>query len=309
MKKNNAMTYWCYSLFVAVTLLSVAFFVAKESKMEATDKNNIVKDIQKKYLDYKGHRIYYEVRGNSEKTLMFIHGWASRIDSWRYQFDSFRDYKVIAIDLPGHGQSSKNLTADYNMDLFSDTVKAIFDNEKVEKAFLFGHSMGFAISEVVCFKYPDLCAGIGSIDGAHFELPDDEKGRNDWVEYNRAFAKSLEEEKGREDFINALFLEDTPKILKKEVIAASRQLPLSIGKSIVSSMEDNMEYWKKRVVDIPCLAIHSPVYQLTEKYKADFLTMYPHAEYHEIKNVSHFLMLEMPYKINQLMLDYLEKVY
>jgi pimeloyl-ACP methyl ester carboxylesterase len=304
MKKFNP---W-YCLFVTIALLIVGFLVVKEIKMR-NDYNKVDEDSQKKYLEYKGHLIYYEVRGNSKNTLLFIHGWTSNINSWKYQFDSFPGYKVIAVDLPGHGKSSKNLAAEYTMELFSDVVKAILDKEKVEKSFLFGHSMGFAISEVVCLKYPELCVGIGSIDGAHFELPIDEKGRNEWIEYNRAFAKSLEEEKGREDFINALFLEDTPRILKEEVMASSRQVPLIIGKSMVSSMEDNMEYWEKRVVDIPCLAIHSPVYQLTDKYKDEFMTMYPQAEYYEIENVSHFLMMELPYKINQLMLDYLEKVY
>jgi pimeloyl-ACP methyl ester carboxylesterase len=216
---------------------------------------------------------------------------------------------VIAIDLPGHGKSSKDLNAEYGMELLADSVKGVLEKENIEKAYLFGHSMGFAISEIVALKYPELCAGIGSIDGAHFELPDDEKSRQDWIEYNRSFAKSMDEEKGREDFINALMLPDTPEILREEVFTISRQVPLPIGKAIIASMEDNLGFWEKRVMDIPCLAIHSPVYQLTDEYKNDFMTMYPRAKYYEIKDVSHFLMLEVPYKINQIILDHLEMVY
>jgi pimeloyl-ACP methyl ester carboxylesterase len=45
---------------------------------------------------------------------------------------------------------------------------------------------------------------------------------------------------------------------------------------------------------------------VTDEYEQDFKAMYPQVEYHEIDNVSHFLMLEIPYAINQMMHDYLE---
>lgn len=265
------------------------------------------KTIREKTLDFGGHTIYYEVRGHAENTLVFIHGWTSSIESWKFQLDAFSDYRVIAIDLPGNGKSSKHETAEYTMELFADSVKAVLAEEQVAKAFFFGHSMGFAVVEVVAQRYPDVCVGIGSIDGAHFEVSDDEQTRKAWVEYNRNFAESLTEEKGRDEFLNSLFLADTPRILRKEVFDISRQVPLSIGRAMVVGVEKDMKYWAKRIMDIPCLTIHSPAYQLTEEYKQDFKIMYPQVEYHEIDNVSHFLMLEIPYTINQMIHDYLER--
>jgi pimeloyl-ACP methyl ester carboxylesterase len=44
-----------------------------------------------------------------------------------------------------------------------------------ENVVFFGHSMGFAVAEVIAVKYPTLCAGLGSLDGAHFEVPEDLK--------------------------------------------------------------------------------------------------------------------------------------
>ncbi|MFX0070462.1 MAG: alpha/beta fold hydrolase [Candidatus Hermodarchaeota archaeon] len=276
--------------------------------------NNVVKKysmmkVRAKLVNYQKHNIYYEVRGTSTKTLVFIHGWTSSIQSWKYQLDSFKDYKVIAIDLPGNGKSSKNEKVEYTMELFADSVHAVLKNEKVEKAFFLGHSMGFSVAEVLAVKYPNLCIGICSVDGTHFELPEEQKKRDEWLDYNRNFAKSLENEKGREDFINALFLPDSPKNLKKEIFEMSRKVPLTIGKSMVEGVEKDQKYWIKKEVDIPCLAIHSPVFQLSEEYIKDFKEMYPQVEYHEIPGVSHFLMLEIPYKINQIIFDYLEKIY
>jgi len=304
MKMNAGITVIIRSIAIALILVGVIFAATMKFTMEGTENMDIGKQVE-----YQGHQVYYEVRGNSEKTIVFIHGWTGSIESWKYQLNAFDDYKVIAIDLPGHGRSSKELEADYGIALLVDAVRAVLMEEKIEKAFVFGHSMGFALAEVFALKYPDMCIGIGSIDGAHFELPDDENGRQGWIEYNRSFAKSMDEEKGREDFINALMLPDTPRLLREEALAVSRQVPLPIGQAIIASMEDNMEFWEKRVMDIPCLAIHSPVYQLTQEYKDDFMAMYPQAEYHEIDNVSHYLMLEMPYKVNQIIHDYLAENY
>lgn len=71
--------------------------------------------MEHKYLNYLNHRVYYETRGDSQKTLVFIHGWTSSIESWKYQLDYFPDYKVIAIDLPGNGKSSKDENLEYTM--------------------------------------------------------------------------------------------------------------------------------------------------------------------------------------------------
>lgn len=275
----------------------------------SANKNN--NNFQEKFMDYNGYKIHYKLHGNiySTKNLVFIHGWSGNISVWTNQLNAFPDFKVIAIDLPGHGKSSKDINVEYNIGLFVNTVNAVLINEKVDKAFIFGHSMGFAVSEVFALKYPEKVIGIGSIDGAHFEVESDEKSQNDWIAYNEMIAESMNEEKGRENFINMLFLPDTPVKLKNEILESSKITPLPIGKKIISSMSDDMSYWKKRVVNIPCFAIHSPVYQLTDDYKHAFKKMYPKAEYHEIDGVSHFLMLEIPEILNKLMSRYLEKVY
>ena len=261
-----------------------------------------------KTLDFEGHTVYYEVRGNAENTLVFIHGWTSSIESWKLQIDAFPDYKVIAIDLPGNGKSSKHEGAEYTMELFADSVNAVLAEEQVSKACFFGHSMGFAVVEVIAQRHPSLCIGVGSIDGAHFEFPDDEEGREAWLEYTKSFTESLREEKGRDEFLNALFLPDTPQILKDKVFEITRRVPLSIGRAMAATVENGTKYWAKRTMDIPCLAIYSPVYQLTEEYKRDFKAMFPQVEYHEIEDVSHWLMLEIPYKVNQIIDDYLENM-
>lgn len=283
-------------IFIVIIFLAVAM--------------SLTANVKTKLMKYGDHKVYYEVRGKGVKTLVFIHGWTSSIQSWKYQLDSFSDYRVIAIDLPGNGNSDKHEDVAYTYDLFTDSIHAVLQKEKITTAFFIGHSMGFAVAEVMAVKYPDICAGIVSVDGAHFELPESPEEQAGWIAYNRYFAESVATEEGKAMFLNMLFLPDTPQILKDEVFTISNQVPLSVGKSMIEGVEANLEYWtKNKRLDIPCLAVYSPAYQLEPNFKTDLNTMYPQLEYHEIQGVSHFLMLEMPYKINQIIKDYLHKKY
>ena len=62
----------------------------------------------------------------------------------------------------------------------------------------------FSVAEVFAVKYPELCAGIGSVDGTHFDLPEDPDQKEEWLKYNRSFSENLKTGEGRNEFINAL---------------------------------------------------------------------------------------------------------
>jgi pimeloyl-ACP methyl ester carboxylesterase len=260
-------------------------------------------------LQSDGREIHYEVYGDSPKTIFFIHGWTGNSSVWKYQLRAFPGYTTIAVDLPGNGRSSKDEKASYSMEAMADAVAAVAQQEKVTKAFFFGHSMGFAVVEVLAAKYPGLCAGIGSIDGTHFTLPADPAARDQWVRYNRQFAEAVATEQGRSDFLNALWLPDTPRLLKEEVMAESRRVPLPIGKAMIEGVVTDQKYWADKTVALPCLAVYGPAYHLSQEDKARFMKTFPLAEYHEVTGVSHFFMLEIPYVVNQLIADFLEKNY
>ena len=55
--------------------------------------------------------------------------------------------------------------------------------------------------------------------------------------------------------------------------------------------------------------LYKALNRLPDEYKKDFLKMYPQAEYHEVKGVSHFFMMEIPYRTNQIIRDYLAEHY
>jgi hypothetical protein len=78
-----------------------------------------------RHLQYRDNDVYYEVYGNSPKVLFFVHGWTNCTRVWKYQLMEFGGYKVVAVDLPGNGNSSRNEKAPSTMIFFADCVHAV----------------------------------------------------------------------------------------------------------------------------------------------------------------------------------------
>jgi pimeloyl-ACP methyl ester carboxylesterase len=260
-----------------------------------------------KRLPFGEHEIYYEVHGQGPRTLVFIHGWTGNLQVWKNQLDAFPGTHCIGIDLPGNGKSSRLEGVPYTPELFADAVRAVLTAEQIDQAFFFGHSMGFAVVEIIAAKYPQLCAGIAAIDGAHFEVSGDPDGPGKFQQENAGFACIMTNEAARESFIQMLFLPNTPASLKEEVLQASRTVPISIAQAMIAGVGTDWKYWLPKQVDLPCLAIFSPAYQLPPTYRDDFAKMYPRVEYHEVPGVSHFFMLEIPDRLNPLIADFIAK--
>ena len=112
---------------------------------------------------------------------MLIHGWTQSIDAaWRDQIPEIaKHYRVIALDLPGHGKSDKPRFTNeavpkdqpskpfvYSMDHFARAVEAVMRDAKVKRAVLAGHSMGTPVARQFYRKYPDKTLGIIVVDGS-----------------------------------------------------------------------------------------------------------------------------------------------
>lgn len=124
-------------------------------------------DIQ---LDYDLYRVKVPIRGvanaylsvldlwpeAAKQTLLFVHGYAGVLESWEYQLNYFaRNYRVVALDLRGHGQSDAPYT-NYTMDeMVSDLQAVVEDLEFPEKFILIAHSFGGSIAVEYANAHPE----------------------------------------------------------------------------------------------------------------------------------------------------------
>lgn len=85
---------------------------------------------------------YIDNEAKSEKTLLFIHGNSHSSRTFRRQFRSknFSNYRMLAIDLPGHGSSDQ--LEEYSVMKFAEVLRDFCEELQLHKLILIGHSLG-----------------------------------------------------------------------------------------------------------------------------------------------------------------------
>jgi pyruvate dehydrogenase E2 component (dihydrolipoamide acetyltransferase) len=120
-----------------------------------------------RWAEVDGLRIRYAWRGASEGTpVLFIHGFGGDLDNWLFNIDALgEDLPVIALDLPGHGQSTVKLPG-ASIAALADFVARFLDVIDVERVHAVGHSMGGAIASQLALAHPRRVASLALIASA-----------------------------------------------------------------------------------------------------------------------------------------------
>ena len=95
-------------------------------------------------VNIKGRSVAYEEAG-SGKSIVFVHGACENSSFWNHQRMLSDHYRVITLDLPGHGRS-QGLDSDILVKSYSEIVSEFVAMVCPDKAVLVGHSMGGAIA-------------------------------------------------------------------------------------------------------------------------------------------------------------------
>ena len=107
-----------------------------------------------------GTTIAYVDEGNSDEVIIFVHGLGSYLRAWEKNISELKnDFRVIAIDLPGYGKSSKELhpgTPEFYADVITQFMAAL----GIDKANIAGHSMGGQAAIAMSLKYPERISNL-----------------------------------------------------------------------------------------------------------------------------------------------------
>lgn len=116
-----------------------------------------------------GCNIAYTDEGKGTQTILFIHGLATYGLSWKKNIDDLKkQYRCIAIDLPGNGLSDKG-DLPYTMQFFAETVYQFVQQLKLKHVVLCGHSMGGQIAIATLLQHPHLATQLVLCAPAGFE--------------------------------------------------------------------------------------------------------------------------------------------
>ncbi len=93
--------------------------------------------------------------------LLLVHGIGSSSETWIDIPDrlSATGLRVIAVDLPGHGESSRD-PGDYSLGSLASSLRDLLDHLRVDRVHLVGHSLGGGVSMQFNYQFPDRVAAM-----------------------------------------------------------------------------------------------------------------------------------------------------
>ncbi|MEP6850390.1 MAG: alpha/beta hydrolase [Acidobacteriota bacterium] len=242
---------------------------------------------------------YYDIGNSKAKSaLVFVHCWTCNAEFWKDSYSKFPNYRVIVLDLPGHGKSDKpNIT--YSMEYFARAVNAVLEHAGVTKAVLVGHSMGTPVIRRYFELYPQKTIALVVVDGALIPL-----GPRDQME---KFFEPLSKDykTAAANMIDGMLQPAQPSV-KPFVRSAMLETPDYVGAGAAKGMLEDA-YAEHGKITVPLLAVMAPSPYWPKDLKEQYTVIAPAIEFHMFDGVSHFVMLDKPKEFNDALAAFIVK--
>jgi pimeloyl-ACP methyl ester carboxylesterase len=245
-----------------------------------------------------GIKIHSSTAGKGPKTVILVHGWTCDETTWNSQVPALsKEYRVVTLDLPGHGQSVVPKDKMLSMELFARAVEAVRKDSKADRVVVVGHSMGTPVVIEYARLFPQHVAALVFVDGgvnlrSGGPLPD---------------AKAMQGPDGlkaRENMIRSMFSESTTPDMQKHILTMMLAAPESTAVGAMQATFDPAN-WKGDVFTQPILGLYADHSRAGDR---DYIkTHFPNMDYEEIPGTGHFLMLEKPDEFNRMLIAFLGK--
>ena len=249
---------------------------------------------------------YYD-EGNG-KPLILIHGFAGSKQYWDKILPRLsNENRVIAIDLPGHGESGMGKDR-YSIEDMASTIKEFLDQLGLDKVTMFGHSLGGYITLSFAELYPEYLNGFSLVHST--ANPDSQEAK----EARETNAKKIQDE-GAGSFIDGLskklFSPENTEVNAKEI-----EETVKIGmKTKVDGLVSALLAMKNRPdrnhvlqdTELPVLLVAGEQDQIIPAEKT-FTVSRQNIEEKIIKNSGHMSMYEQPEELVQVMKDFLARI-
>lgn len=252
-----------------------------------------------------GVKIDYTDTHIGDTTLLFVHGWCLNKTYWSNQIAYFKkQYRVVAIDLPGFGKSGKNRNI-WNKMAFGKDVSVIVTQLKLKNVILIGHSMAGDIIVQAAKNTPKQVIGLIGVDNFKNVSVGGVPSKRDSDVYKKAINSLRHNFKKNafEYFNNDLFYKTTNSAIRKRILYDVAQADPNIASDCMelNNFDEAQELLKTRKK--LCL-INSDVQPTRlsglKKKNIPFQIWYIHA-------TGHFPMIENPHEFNMLLSQAIRK--
>lgn len=263
------------------------------------------KDGASRFAGTDGILIHYKSWGKGSPVIL-VHGFTLDQTFWRHQVPELaKTHRVIALDLPGHGQSGKPRDTVYDMDFYARAVEAVAKDAGLDHAALIGHSMGLPIIHTVMRHGVLKVDKAVFVDGAILAQPADPAtlaAQEAWMKTMIEGLKSPGYQLVLERFFETISSKTSAK-QKKELLATSRTVDQHVAVSTFEHFSDSA-VWAPARHDIPVLALYAAASQ--KGVKEWLAANYPNAKLMVWNDVDHFPQLTQPKRVNTALVAFLK---
>jgi pimeloyl-ACP methyl ester carboxylesterase len=243
-----------------------------------------------------GVEIAYTARGSGEVALVFIHGGLADRTFWAPQLDGLADrYRVVVLDLAGHGESGRERKA-YTIGAWGKDVRAVVDALHLDRVVLVGNSLGGAVALEAARLLAGRVVGVVGVDTLH-----------DLTQTVDAASAHARAEAFRSDFagtcramVNSLFHPGKEMELRAWAEHRMCAMPPEV---VVSMMEGFAGYdmaAAARAAGIPIRAINGDLWPTRTDVNRGVVKDF---DVTVIKGAGHYPMLERPEEFNRILAD------
>jgi pimeloyl-ACP methyl ester carboxylesterase len=222
-----------------------------------------------KYADFKKIKVAYTDSGKG-RVLVLLHGFLGSQEVWSEVGKKLsKRFRVITIDLPGHGKTP-SIGYYHSMEMLAQCVKSVLDHVGVRRYVIAGHSMGGYVALAFAELYPENVSGLCLFNSTSYADPEEKKRDRERV--IRLVKK--EHKYYVAEVVNSLFApENIPKLAPE--VEKAKQIATAVTKqSIINSLE-GMKERKSR--DLILKFAEFPVLFIIGKKDSviNYETMYP----------------------------------
>ena len=258
------------------------------------------------YFDNDGCQLHYEDYGHGTPVLL-IHGLGSSTLDWEFQIPVLSArYRVLALDVRGHGRSDKPRER-YRMVDFADDVAALIEHLQLPPVHLVGISMGGMIGFQLGVDQPHLLRSLTIVNSAPEVKAHNLRERLE-IAKRWLLARLLPLETLAKALGKLLFPRPEQAELRRKV---EQRWPRNDKRAYLASL-DAIIGWgvRERLQRITCptLVISADRDYTPIEHKQAYVTELPDARLQVIDNSRHATPLDQPQHFNTVLLDFLGEV-
>ena len=150
--RRHAGVLWIPTLLAV--LLGAAFLVNYEPDLPFADLRAKYANEASRFASVQGMRVHYRSEG-SGPTLLLLHGAGSSLHTWDRWLESLKyDFRVIRIDLPGHGLTGPMPSSDYRVGAYVEFLEAFISELGNEPLALAGQGFGGQVAWNYALRFP-----------------------------------------------------------------------------------------------------------------------------------------------------------